>query len=222
MINRKISIVSIITARKNSKRLKNKNMKKILGLPMIYYTIKSSLNSKYISDTYVTTDDPKILKYSKKIGAKVPFLRDRKYSKDHTSSYETIANFFKKLNLSIKPDLVILLQPTSPLRTSKDIDNSIKLFMDNKLSTSLVSAVKIPTMFHSKNSLIKFGKNFQFCNEKKNKNLYSANGAIYITSYKNIFKKNPYGNKIQVYEMKLSKSIDIDTYDDFYIAKKLI
>ncbi len=221
MINKKKSVVSIITARKNSKRLKNKNLKKILGFPLIYYAIKSSLNSKYISNTYVATDDKKILDYSKKLGAKVPFLRDKNYAKDNTSSFDTISNFFKKLNLKTKPDLVILLQPTSPLRTSRDIDSSIKLFKKNKSATSLVSVVKTPNMFLTKNSLFKSKINFKFNKNIKNEKIYSTNGAIYIVPYKNIFKKNPYGKNIEIYEMKLSRSIDIDTKDDLYIAKRL-
>tara|TARA_B000000475_G_C15898719_1_gene407586 strand:- start:12 stop:689 length:678 start_codon:yes stop_codon:yes gene_type:complete len=222
MTNKKKSIVSIITARKNSKRLKNKNLRKILGFPLIHYAIISSLNSKFISATYVATDDQKISDYSKKLGAKVPFLRDKKYSKDGTSSFQTISNFFKKLDLKIKPDLVILLQPTSPLRTTRDIDDSIKLLKRNKSATSIVSVVKTPNMFLNKNSLIKSKINFKFNKDIKNEKIYSTNGAIYIVPYKNIFKKNPFGKSIQIYEMKLSKSIDIDTMDDLLIAKALI
>ena len=72
-------IVSIITARKNSKRLKNKNIKKLNKKPLIYYTIKSSLTSKFIDKTYVSTDSKNIAKISKGYGAEVPYLRSKSF-----------------------------------------------------------------------------------------------------------------------------------------------
>ena len=94
--------------------------------------------------------------------------------------------------------------------------------MKNKMATSLVSAVKTPTMFNIRNTLKFKNQNYFFLKKKNEEKFYSTNGAIYIFPFKSIFKKNPYGKKIKIYEMKLSKSIDIDTLDDFNIVKKLM
>jgi len=218
-------IISVITARSGSKRLPNKNIKNICSKPLIYYTIKASQGSSLISETYVDTDGEKIARISKKLGATVPFLRKKKFSHSKSSSISTVCNFLKNLPVEKKKNLklIVLLQPTSPLRTKKHLSDAIKLFLKSKKFTSLVSVVKKPTMFLKKNTLFSNNNFFFFRPKCKEENsIYSANGAIYIFRYKNMFAKNPYGKNIKIFKMKLSESVDIDYIDDFKIAKKLL
>ena len=86
--------IAIIPARKNSKRLKFKNIKDFMGKPLIYYTIKSALKSNFISEVIVSTDCKKTKKISEKFGAKVPYLRDRKLSSDNATTIQLIQDLF--------------------------------------------------------------------------------------------------------------------------------
>ena len=123
-----LNTISIITARIGSKRLKNKNIKIFKNKPLIYYSIKNSLESKYINHTFVSTDSKTIAKnFKKKYGADVPFLRNKKLSGDKISTYNVIKGiigmcekYYKK-----KFDLIVILQPTSPLRKTEELNNAI-------------------------------------------------------------------------------------------------
>lgn len=219
-------IISIITARSGSKRLKNKNIKKLKGKELIYYTIKASTNCKHVDETYVDTDSKKIRKISEKYGAKVPFLRVKKLSGSKSDSIETIKTFVKRLKRNnIEKDIiyVVLLQPTSPLRSKTHLENAIKKFKKNKLKTSLVSVTKKPTMFFYKNTLVQRKNKFFFLNIKKKEDFkFNANGAIYIFKLKNLMTKKPFGKNILPFVMSAKDSVDIDYQDDFDLAEKLI
>ena len=127
-----MKIISIIPARSGSKRVKNKNIRKLMGLPLLAHTIKHSLSSKLISRTIVSTDSNKYAKIAKKYGAEVPFLRPKNLSGDKVLDYPVINHVLKKLKLNTiknKDTIVIYLRPTQPLRSSKDIDNVINFFL---------------------------------------------------------------------------------------------
>ena len=123
-------VLAIVPARKGSKGLKDKNIKKFAGKPLIYWSIKSAKNSKYINNLIVSTDSKKIRNYCKSINVDVPFLRPKKISKDNSKSIEFIIhalNFLKKKGKFF--DYVVLLEPTSPLREVSDIEKGLeKLF----------------------------------------------------------------------------------------------
>ena len=109
-------IISIILARKNSKGIKNKNLKIINGKPLLYWSIQSSIGSKLNNKTYVSSDSKKILNYSKKNGADI-IVRPNKYAKDDTTSEETILHAVDYLeNKKIIFDTIVFIQPTSPMK----------------------------------------------------------------------------------------------------------
>lgn len=220
-------MLAIIPAKKQSKRLPNKNIKLLAGKPLIAYTIETALKSKLISRVIVTTDCSKIAKISKKYGAEVPFLRPKKLTTQKSGKLEVckhVVNFLsKKEGANIFS--FIVLQPTSPLRLTKDIDKAIKIFRKNK-ADSVVSFCKAKPLewhryirndgsFHAirrKNSI----------NNPANKINYLMNGSIYIfrTSFMN--KNTTYNKKSFSYIMPRERSIDIDDIDDFESAKYLI
>ena len=132
MIDNK-KILAIIPARGGSKRLPRKNILNLAGKPLIAWTIEAALGSKYIDDVIVSTDDNEISTVAKKYGAKVPFIRPDKFSSNHASSISVVLHaieFFQKADE--RYDYVVLLQPTSPLRTVKNIDESIELLQQKK------------------------------------------------------------------------------------------
>ena len=136
-------ILALITARKNSKRLPKKNLKKIGNKTLVEWSISSVENIREIVDIFVTTDDLNILKISKKNGAISPWLRPKRLSKDNTSSEDTVMHALKWYEKKVcKPDGLLLLQPTTPFRSKANIKKAIKFFKKNK-SKPIIAVSKI-------------------------------------------------------------------------------
>ena len=123
-------LLGVIPARSGSKGIKNKNLRTVLNRPLIYYTIKDALSYNEIYKTIVTTDSLEIAEVAKKYGAEVPFLRPKKLAKDNTPMLEVLKHALLKCEQkdSIKIQGIVLLDPTSPLRTRGDIKAMINIF----------------------------------------------------------------------------------------------
>ena len=117
--------LAFIPARGDSKRLPGKNIINFMGKPLIAWTIEAALKSNFIGDeVVVSTDNRKIANISKTYGATIPYLRPTQLSRDHISIVDVLIDYLG--NLSEHPDYVVVLQPTSPLRTAFYIDDAIK------------------------------------------------------------------------------------------------
>ena len=217
------NILAIVPARKGSKRLRNKNLKKIKGKPLISWTIEDAKKSKYIDEILVTTDSVDIINLSKKLNVNAPFIRPKFLSNDTSNTSDVIIHSLKwlKNNLKKEFDFFILLQPTSPLRNYNIIDKAIENFFNNQSYDYLISVSKFHDMSKVKFSLI--DKGFSF-----NKNLddYSnvfINGAVYIAKT-NVFLSQKFFNykKTIGYLMNAIQGIDIDTIEDFNLASKYL
>jgi len=213
----KNKILAIIPARAGSKRIKNKNIKTFNGKPLVYWSIKVAKQSKYIDDVIVSTDSKKISNISKKFGARVPFLRSKKNSKDKSLSSSLVIEVLKKIDGEF--DIIILLQPTSPLRNVNDVDRSIELLIKNK-SNNVVSVIKTKAKEVSKlflknssiNNLVKHEKSFKFL----------LNGAIFVIKKDFFLKKKIFvSNNTSIWVMPNFRSIDIDVGEDFSKAQKI-
>ena len=138
-------IIALILARKGSKGLKNKNIINLNGLPLIAYSIKYAKKSKLIDKVIVSTDGEKIAKISKRFGAEV-IKRPKKFSKDKSSPNEAINHAIKFLEekLKIDFDVIVFLQPTTPLRKNGEIDKAINLLIKKKLDTVFSSNNYLP------------------------------------------------------------------------------
>ena len=134
-----MEILGIITARGGSKGIRKKNLRKVSGIPLIEYTIKAAKKSKKITRLIESTDSQKIIKLAKKLKVEVPFRRPAKYSRDNSLSSDVInhALQFLKKDENYSPDIVIILQPTSPLRDPSNIDKSTELLINSKSSSVL-------------------------------------------------------------------------------------
>ena len=220
-------MLAIIPAKKISKRLPNKNTKLLGGKPLIAHTIEAAIKSKQITRVIVTTDCPKIAKISKKYGAEVPFLRPKRLTTNQSGKLEVckhVINFLvKKEGINISS--FVVLQPTSPLRLVKDINEAIKIFKKRK-ADSVVSFCKTkPLEWHRY-----FRKDGSFYSNKKkntisnpsNKTNYLVNGSIYIFRTSFINKNITYNKKSFSYVMPRERSIDIDDIDDLENARYLI
>jgi CMP-N-acetylneuraminic acid synthetase len=221
-----LNYIAIIPARKNSQRIKNKNTIKIKNKRLICYTIDAAKKVKKINKIIVSTDDRKIIKLSIKKNISF-FLRPKNISNSKTSMEKTIVftliNIFgNKFYNKVKN--VVLLQPTSPLRTHIDINKAIHIF-EKKKYDSLFSAYKEKKFIWRYNKkLFSISYNYKFRENTQNmKNLIFENGAIYIFNAKKFATfKNRLFNKIGIYFMKKNKSLDLDDKEDLRILKKII
>ena len=223
---KKKKIFGIITARKNSKGIKNKNVYKIKGKPLIEFTLTEAKKSKLLTKLILTTDDEKIIKLSNKFTLDKIIKRKKSLAKNNSSSIDVIIDVLKKIKKA-EPDYIMLLQPTSPLRKAIDIDNAIKSIIKNKKYHSLVSVVKVENfqLYKShkikKNFLVPLFPNKVHLPRQKLENIYKSNGSIYISKTKTFLKKKTFFYKTFPYIMNSKSSLDIDTKEDIKLLKKI-
>jgi len=225
LINGK-SVLAVIPARGGSKGLLGKNILPLAGKPLIAWTIESAIESKYIDKCIISTDDQEIADISLKYGGDVPFMRPSELATDKASSIDVIIHTIEAIEE--KYDLIILLQPTSPLRNSFDIDNALEL-LENKHAGALVSMVEIrhPVEWtarisgdlHIPELVTTLSKNTRRQDFEKR---YELNGAIYISKLDLFIKQNSFiSNHTIAYIMPPERSIDIDDKLDFDFAEYL-
>ncbi len=145
---KKVKILGIIPARGGSKSIPYKNIARLAGKPLIYYTIREAKRSHLLDAFIVSTDDPKIASVARRLGADVPFLRPKKLAGDKSPDIE----FFKHAVLWVekhrgwKPDIIVNLRPTAPLRIAEDIDRVISLMLETGCDS--VRTVSAPNPFN--------------------------------------------------------------------------
>lgn len=224
--------VAIIPARGGSKGLKNKNIFPINNKPLIYWTIQACIKSKIFNKIIVSTDSPVIAKIALDHGAEVPFLRPKNLSSDHAKTIDVIRHVINKLYFNIsKPDYIYILQPTSPLRTYKNILDAKDLLEKNNKYDSLVSVQEVPHIYNPESLYENFKKdsfylknisstkNQKIFNRHNKKTFLARNGAaIYITT-PSILKNSILGKKVLGFKMNKIQSIDIDDYIDLFTAE---
>ena len=221
-----MEILSIIPARGGSKGIRSKNLKIIAQKPLLDYSVNASLQSKWINKTVVSSDDPKILRRAKKLGAEL-IERPKKISTDSASIESVIEHCLKYLKKkdNYVPEIIVLLQNTSPLRTSNHVDSAISSFFKNNYD-SLLSGYNSHHFIWKRNNKIIFPVNYdpkKRPNRQKFNNQFIENGAIYITRYKSFKISNcRISGKIGLYEMPQELSIDIDTKNDLSKVKKIM
>ncbi|MBU3101680.1 MULTISPECIES: acylneuraminate cytidylyltransferase family protein [Clostridium] len=221
--------LAIIPARGGSKSIPNKNIMSICGKPLIAYTIDAGKKSKYIDEIIVSTDSDVIKVIAEQYGAKVPFLRPEELSNDTSKSIDVVIhaiNFYKKNDVSY--DYVILLQPTSPLRTFEHLDNAIEKLIESN-STSLVSVCEADEnpvlMRRIENEKLKEVISFEGTNLRRQDlpTFYKFNGALYINSNDMLINKRKFVDENTVpYVMDKESSIDIDTMLDARLVELII
>lgn len=210
-----MKIVSVILARGGSKGIPKKNLTKINDQPLIFYTINASLNSN-VHETWVSTDNEEIAELSINYGAKV-ITRPQELSLDTSSSEEALLHFVD----NVKSDIVVFIQPTSPLLTSKHINDGLSLM---KSFDSVFSAYKEHWVPRWSESIQPINWDINYRPRRQDKDLvWVENGAFYI-SYTNLIKLNKlrYSGNIGILEMDQSESFQIDTYQDLELIKKLL
>ena len=226
----KKNILGVTLARGGSKGIKNKNLTKINGKPLIYFTIKEAKKCRKITNYIVSTDSKIIKKAAIRYKVEVPFIRPKKYSKDNSTSASALKHallesekFFDK-----KFDFVIELMATNPLKSVVDINNVIKILLKNNAD----SVIAVNQLFDHHPARIKKiikGKIFDFAVKEElesrrqdlKPNAYIRSGSIYAMSRKFVINEKRYfSGKSFAYILPLHRTINIDDENDLLIAKR--
>lgn len=220
-------LLALIPARGGSKAVPRKNIKNLNGKPLMAWTIEAARKSRYIDKVVVSTDDDEIMTIAKKYGSEAPFKRPKELASDNAKMMDVVLHCIKFFqNLDEEYDIIILLQPTSPLRGAYDIDKAIEYFVKKK-ARAIVGVVKcehspqwagVLPRDHSMKNFIP--ENIREKNRQEIRTFYRINGAVYLADIGFIInKRNWYGPKTFAYIMKRENSVDIDNLFDFMLAE---
>lgn len=222
----KTNIIAIIPARGGSKGIPRKNIRFLGGKPLIAHTITEALKSRYIDRVVVSTEDEEIAGIAKEYGAEV-LGRPIGLASDSTPTEAVLEYVIKYLKWEggYEVDVVVLLQPTSPLRNIRHIDAAVETFFINKYD-SLLSVCYSDVFLWRVNDQDPHPLNYDFKNRLRRQDRepeYRENGAIYITKgHILINENNRLGGKIGLYVMPEESSLDINSEFDFWLCEQLV
>ena len=222
--------IAIIPARSGSKGLIDKNIKELASKPLIAYSIEAAIKSNMFQTVMVSTDSKRYAEIAREYGAEVPFLRSERTSSDTASSWDAVAEVLEKYHeLDCDYETLMLLQPTSPLRTAKNIQEAYRE-MEEKKANSIISLCEMDHSPLQSNTLpenLSLGGFIHATSKGKRRQdmatYYRFNGAIYLTKV-DFFTKNHdiYREKCYAYIMNKRDSIDIDDEYDFAMAEAVL
>jgi len=217
-------ILGVITARGGSKRVPGKNIMPINGKPLLAYTCEAVLQSRLVTRTVLSTDNEDIAAVGRDCGVEVPCIRPAELADDTADPLDAISHMLEYLQQSenYMPEMVVLLQPTSPFRTSKHINEAVQLLKDSDADAA-VSVVAVPHAQRPMHLLhIEEGKLLPAVSGANDDvtEVYAYNGAIYVFRT-SVFGKtsHPFGDYVLPYVMSQKDSMDIDTPLDVAIAE---
>jgi CMP-N,N'-diacetyllegionaminic acid synthase len=211
-------IVLVIPARGGSKGIPKKNIKNLLGKPLIVWSIEQALGSEHIDEVYVSTDDEKISEISMEVGATI-IDRPTRISGDTASTESALLHASEFLGHNY--DVMILLQCTSPIRKSKQIDEALEQMFKEKADSLLSGYTNDRFLWKDGESI-----NYDYNNRPRRQDKeweFVENGSIYIFKKKVLLEnKNRLGGKVAQYEMPKWMSFEIDELFDFELIEYLM
>ena len=226
-----MKILAIIPARGGSKGIPGKNIKLLNGKPLLVYTSEIALESEYLTEVIISTEDAQIIKAAKSLGIKVPFVRPAELAQDNTPTIDAIIHalhWYETQNIFF--DAVCLLQVTSPFRTVAFLNKAIEKFIEQG-SDSLVSVQKVPHEFNPHwtfevnpdgNLKIATGERNIISRRQELPEAYHRDGLIYITKTAVIQQQNSlYGQNITFIESPKAFHVNIDTMADWERAEEI-
>lgn len=228
-----MEILALIPARGGSRSIPGKNIARLLGKPLLAYTCEASLGSRLVTRTVLSTDDEEIAAIGRACGVDVPFMRPAELARDETPSLPVIQHALQTLSdrEGYRPGIIVLLQPTSPLRQARHIDEALALLTGS--ADSVVSVVAVPHQFSpdsvmqiENGRLVPFikGEGTRTLRRQDKPRVYARNGpAVLAMRYDTVMKKRSlFGEECVPYIMDKGPSVDIDTEDDLAYAEFLM
>ena len=221
-------ILAVITARGGAKGIPRKNIKDLCGKPLIAYTAEAARESKYLTRSILSTDDQEIALITKRYGIEVPFMRPAEIAQDKSTAMEVVqhALLWLKENEREEYDYLIILQPTSPLRTAEDIDACIEIAVDTD-ADSVMSMKELEDFSPKKMKKTEDGVILPYFEEEGKESsrrqdlakMYKRNCAIYLTKTDYIKQGDLFGKISRAYIMPEERSVDINKPVDFDMAE---
>ncbi len=215
-----MNILAIIPARGGSKGIPRKNLRLLNGKPLIYYAIKNALSSKYNIDVYLSSEDEEILHTASIFGAKI-HKRDMSIADDKATLDPVIYECYKyaKEKESREYNLIITMQPTSPLLKVSSLDSAIDIAIKNR-NIETVIAAKDDTHLSWRLEDGKFIPNYtKRVNRQYLTPTFTETGAFFITKKEIITPDSRIGKNVELFVLRNGEEIDIDTYEDWNICE---
>lgn len=220
--------LAIIPARGGSKGIRNKNIAPVGQHPLIAWTIAAAQISRHLNRIILSTDSAAIAKVGQQYGVEVPFLRPADLARDDSPTVSVILHALRALE-DCSPDFVIVLQPTSPLRTSRDIDAAIELAME-KEADAVVGVTRAPLHPYWMKQVDAEGRirsflelDSRFSRRQDLPPIYAPNGAIYLVRSDVLFDRETfYTDRTYAYPMPPERSLDIDSEWDLRVANLVL
>jgi CMP-N,N'-diacetyllegionaminic acid synthase len=232
-----LKVLGIITARGGSKGIPGKNLKPLGGKPLLAYTVETARRSGALDRVILSTEDEAIAAAGRDLGCDVPFIRPLDLAHDDTPHLPVIqhATRWMQERVNYRPDAVMILQPTSPLRTGDDITAEVEL-LERSGADSVLSVNEVPVHAHPMRTLRldEAGNAVLFVSGEpvrkrinRRQDLPQAwvmNGAIYACRTRVLFAAEPslYGNRVVAYRMPTARSISIDDLEDWAAAERAV
>lgn len=218
-------LLGVIPARGGSKGVPGKNIRPVGGKPLIAWTIEAAKSSKFLDRIVLSSDDQEIIAAAQKYNCDVPFVRESQLAGDTTPTIDVVLD---ALNRCPGYEWVVLLQPTSPLRTAQDIDQAIERCMTQNASScvSVCLAQESPYWMYTldqDNYLAPLLPNASVTRRQDLPPVYSLNGAIYLAKSEWLMRERKFlTSETVAYEMPVERSLDIDTESDLLQLKFLL
>ena len=224
-------VLGIITARGGSKGLPGKNIRDLVGQPLISYSIQAAQAASSLDRVVVSTDDDEIAAVAKEWGAEIPCMRPAEFAGDEALVYPALSHMAHYLEAQdgYIPDYIMLLQPTSPLRTAEDIDQAIAIAAERNADgvVSLWQAKSHPYWAREidDQGVVKelAHKDGRYSRRQALPNSYTVNGAIYMAKRNVLIEQETfYTPKTYAYIMPPERSLDIDSAWDFHLVELVL
>jgi CMP-N,N'-diacetyllegionaminic acid synthase len=218
-------VIAIITARGGSKGLPKKNIKELHGKPLIAWTIDSARKSKYLDKVIVSTDCKDISKVAMQFGAEVPFTRPLHLASDDSTSFDVLKHALEHEKLKGTYEIVVLLEPTSPLRETFDIDTALENLVASEHAKSIVGVSKAESQHPAFLYTLGSGQNLESLDNNSKKDIrrqdigdvYFLEGSIYASWIDTLLRnKSFYHNKTIGYIVPKWKSFEVDDIIDWH------
>ena len=227
-----MNILGLIPARGGSKAIPHKNIAPLAGKPLLAYTCEAALGSQYLTRVLLNTDDPEIAAVGRSCGVEVPFMRPAHLAADDTSMLPVLQHTLDWLETEgdFHVDVLVLLQPTSPLRRAEHIDAAVELLLSEGADT-VVSVVAVPHHFNpvsvmqrdEQGYLIPYLPGEMILRRQDKPRVYARNGpAVLAIRRATIEQGQLYGDRTLPYEMDSIASVDIDSPEDLAFAEFLL
>ena len=227
----KEKILGIIPARGGSKGIPGKNIRKLAGHPLLEYTVNAAKASKIIDRLILSTDSEEIADVGRILGIEVPFIRPGELAKDDTPMVPVLEHAVASLEqLGWSPDIVVLLQPTAPLRKGQHIIDAVTMLRTSKCD-SVASVVEVPRHYSpdyvmriEDGKLVNFlAEGYNFTRRQEARPAYSRDGTVYVVRRDVIVNTHSlYGKDCRPLIIPNNESINIDTIEDWESAEKLL